>query len=145
MIWGILQRFNVPPKDFAQALEDERNAAREPLALEDKTANVQAKEEPEEEAVRPQASAGLQAVKKEVATPIVVKEEDAVNVGSRPVPKTTEGAALEQMRAGEAANACSQLAPEVDTSAQGEDEPATGSGIVPVDLDSSSDIEGGAI
>ena len=87
----------------------------------------------------PSADPALQAVKVKSATITQTVKREAVDVGPQSGPNTAEGAALEQMQARDNADASPTLALEVDTSAQGEDDPGAKTGTFHVDLESSSD------
>ena len=180
MIWGILQRFNIPKREYAQAIEDARGATGETASgsnpQQEKAGSTAPKIELEEsssettidwnnrdkcdrehdrqlevqiEALKsqkrletpivPSADPALQAVKVKSATITQTVKREAVDVGPQSGPNTAEGAALEQMQARDNADASPTLALEVDTSAQGEDDPGAKTGTFPVDLESSSD------
>ena len=144
MIWGVLQRFNVTEREYAQALEDARRAPDEdacgPNPQPGKAGSIAPKTEPEETPIVPPAGPVRQAVKVEGATPTQTVKREAVDVGPQPGPNTAEGAALEQRQAGDHADASPTLAPEVDTSAQGGYDSGVKTGKWgDVDLESSSD------
>ena len=208
MIWGILQRFHIPKREYAQTIEDARGATSEvasgstmlpqdtlPAAVvgslgaadrqllqeavqkDARAAGLVAPKVEHEESssettidwnnrdrcdrehdrqlevqievlksqkrletpIVPAADPALQAVKVKSATITQTAKREAVDVGPQSGPNTAEGAALEQMQARDNADASPTLALEVDTSAQGEDDPGAKTGTFHVDLESSSD------